>query len=107
MGDGSQVAAFARPGNAFAAGSLKGGAVGTAQNIFTPHIKKPVAKHVERRACVRTMIEKNCNRIPGFLHKNTCPEAFLYKYNFFAAVVGQVCQLEQCCALWRRALQVR
>lgn len=65
--------------------------MGAAQYIFTLHIQKSVTEHVERRACMGAMVQKNRNRIIGFLDKNACPKTIFRENNFFAAVIRQIC----------------
>lgn len=56
VGYGTKVFSLAWSGKTFTGCSVECSAVGAAQNILTSRIKKPVPKHVERRAGVRAMI---------------------------------------------------
>ncbi len=104
--DGCQVAAFAGACDTLAAYAIKSGTVGTAKNIFAPYIKKPVTEHIERRSCVRTVVQKNRDSIVSFLNKYTCSQATLGENNFFAAVVRQVSNIKKQRSGRRRALQI-
>lgn len=64
--------------------------MGSAQQMPAFQVCELFIKHVERGACVRAEIQKHGNSVPCFLNENTGPEPTFRKYQFPAAVIGQV-----------------